>query len=156
MTRKTKLVLIIVGANAAVLALVLFVLVPMLLRHLQDDVKDRIAKVYKADDIVLEDTLANSYGLESAGAGQVRGNGGLVLTRTTLHFFQMVPSREVKIPLERLVETSVVKSHLGKTSGYDLLKVQFKTERGEDNSIAFFVKQGPEAWRTKIREVAGK
>ncbi|MBK9051763.1 MAG: hypothetical protein IPL78_12865 [Chloroflexi bacterium] len=46
----------------------------------------------------MKDLKANSFGLESAGVWQARGNGGLVLTGKELHFFMLIPNKEVRVP----------------------------------------------------------
>ncbi len=113
----------------------------------------RIAARVPDVEIVHRDLRANNFGLESKGKLQMRGNGALVLTKTAIHFFQLVPSSELEVPLASLKEVSLVRSHLGKYVGYRLLKVRFETANGSD-SIAWFVPNA-EDWRRKVEELRG-
>ena len=91
----------------------------------------RIAEsIPDATAILMQDSGANFFGLESLGGMQLRGNGGLVLTSGCLHFFMLFPRREMKISLEEIEETSLVRSHCGKSVFRDLLKVKYRAERG--------------------------
>ena len=76
----------------------------------------RIAEsIPDAAQILLQDSGANFFGLESLGGMQLRGNGGLVLTSGCLYFCMLLPRRELKISLEEIEETSLVRSHCGKS-----------------------------------------
>jgi hypothetical protein len=97
---------------------------------------------------LLRELRANSLGIESKGKLQARGNGGLVLTKTSLHFFQFLPESELQVPLASVREVSLVRSHLGKTIGYRLLKVRYDTAEGSD-SVAWYVPD-PEEWQRKL------
>lgn len=153
---RTKLVVGVVASVAVALLVVFFVVVPMVVKKTEQSGEARVAARYAKRDILLEDTLANSFGLESLGAGQVRGNGALVLTAKTLHFFQAVPAREVEIPLDRIDSVGIVKTHLGKSTGHDLLHVTFRNRDGQRDAIAWFVRPDAETWRAKLRELTGK
>ena len=111
----------------------------------------RIAALYREEDILLKDLRANCFGLESAGVWQTRGNGGLVLTRDGLHFFMFLPRKEFRVPVGSITEVMFVKSHLGKATVFDLLKVRF-TADGKPDSLAWFVTD-PTAWRERIEEL---
>lgn len=89
---------------------------------------------------LLREEDANSFGIESAGKWQVRGNGNLALTEHELLFAQWVPNRLVRIPRRSIVEVTTTRSHLGKTIFRDLLKVVWTTELGAQDSIALWVK----------------
>lgn len=64
----------------------LYPLIQLVYRSMEGSLETRIAVHYQQDDILMKDLTANSFGLESAGVWQVRGNGGLVLTAECLHF----------------------------------------------------------------------
>lgn len=91
-------------------------------------------------DLLLEEPGANSFGVESGGPWQVRGNGNLVLTEDELIFAQWVPDRPLRIPRRSIVHVSTTKSHLGKTIGRPLLKVVWTRDDGEQDSIVLWVK----------------
>lgn len=89
---------------------------------------------------VLRHEDANSFGVESAGKWQVRGNGNLALTDHELLFAQWVPNRLVRTPRKSIAEVTTARSHLGKTIFRDLLKVVWTTDLGAQDSIALWVK----------------
>jgi hypothetical protein len=94
---------------------------------------------------LLREADANSFGVESGGKWQMRGNGTLALTRHELLFAQWVPNRLVRIPRDSIVEVTTARSHLGKTIGRSLLKVVWDTEVGVRDSTALWV-QDLDGW----------
>lgn len=99
----------------------------------------RRAESHFAGLTLLREDDANSFGVESAGVRQVRGNGSLALTKHELLFAQWVPNRLLRISRDSIVEVETVRSHLGKTIGRDLLKVAWATDLGTQDSIALWV-----------------
>jgi hypothetical protein len=91
-------------------------------------------------ELLLEEPGANSFGVESGGPWQVRGNGNLALTEDELLFAQWVPDRLLRIPRRSIIEVSQTNSHLGKRIGRPLLRVAWTRDDGEEDSIAFWVK----------------
>jgi hypothetical protein len=90
---------------------------------------------------IVEDRAANCFGLRSAGAGQIRGNGYLGVTEREIVFVMWVPRREVHIPRPLLVEAGTTRSHLGKTVGRDLLHLRWIDADGEEDESAFAVRR---------------
>ena len=131
--------------------LVLSLLAKLVLHSLKGPLEARIAEHYGPDDILMKDLGANSFGLESRGVRQWRGNGGLVLTADGLHFFQFLPRRDLRIPLAAITEITFPRSHLGKATIYDLLKVRFSVD-GKPDSIAWYLAD-PRAWQERIEEL---
>jgi hypothetical protein len=113
--------------------------------------ENRIAAQYRNDDILMKDFTANSFGLQSAGVWQVRGNGALVLTPTELQFFMFMPKSDLRIPLDAVTEVSLTRSHLGKATIHKLLKVRFALN-GNADSIAWYVKDS-QAWKERIDQI---
>lgn len=132
----------------AVIAIVFIAVPAITLRAIAKSLKPRIAAAIARDAVLLEDLRANSLGVTSMGRAQARGNGGLVLTKSALVFFQVLPRRDVSIPLDRITEVKTVRSHLGKTYFRDLLFVSFRTETGTD-SVAWYVPD-LSAWLAKL------
>ncbi len=131
--------------------LVLFIAVAVskgVFRYLEGLLKQRIAANYRPEEILLQDLRANSFGQESTGRLRLRGNGALVLTETSLHFFLFIPRIEVVVPFETITDVSMAKSHLGKTVLYPLLKVAF-SRNGMQDSIAWYVTD-VNAWKSRI------
>jgi hypothetical protein len=130
---------VVVIALMIILVLKLIYLVTKLVyQSMEGPLEDRIAVHYDPDEIVLKDLKANSFGLESAGVWQVRGNGGLVLTAQCLHFFLFLPERDLRVPLDAITELTFTRSHLSKMTIHDLLKVAFSVE-GKLDSIAWYL-----------------
>lgn len=96
-------------------------------------------------DLLLEEVGANSFGVQSGGPWQVRGNGSLALTADELIFAQWVPDRLLRIPRSSIVEVSTADSHLGKRIGRPLLKVAWTTDGGDPDAIALWVRE-PDRW----------
>lgn len=140
--------------GSSVLAVLLLLLV---LRQFAQSLRARgraeIDKRYPAAEVLLSETLAQSFGQQSKGVVQARGNGALALTNSELFFGMYVPDRELKIPLASIKAVSLVRSHLGKTQGTDLLHVRYETEGAED-AIAWRVPK-PAAWKAKLDELRG-
>ena len=66
---------------------IMFIVVPAVtLRVLARSLRPRIAAALPGGEILLQDSRANSLGLQSWGVFQQRGNGALVLTPTDLWF----------------------------------------------------------------------
>jgi hypothetical protein len=100
----------------------------------------RRARKHYPGIVPLRESDANSFGVESAGPWQVRGNGNLALTEEELLFAQWVPSRVLRVPRDAILEVTTARAHLGKTMGRKLLKVRWINEAGERDSIALWVK----------------
>src|SRR5918998_448812 len=83
-----------------VLAVASLALVPIARRakRMEAELHDELG-----DDVRRMETV-RGLGLRSAGRGQIRGTGTLVLTRDELSFRQMVPRRETRIPLATVTD----------------------------------------------------
>lgn len=147
MKKATKMWLII-GGIALALAVVLVVVPLVTHKVITPKLKDRVAQVYKPEDLVFEDYRASNFGVESKGAAQARGNGALVLTRRELHFFQLVGADDVRVPLDSIKEVKTVRTHLGKTVGRRLLWVSFAVD-GRQDAVAWSV-EDVDAWLSKL------
>ena len=141
-----------VFAGGSAIAFALFML-SWLVRRVKKMSARRIAEsIPEATEILLQDSGANFFGFESFGGMQLRGNGGLVLTADCLHFFMLLPRREIRIQLEEIEETSLVRSHCGKSVFRDLLTVTYRAERGGEpyrESAAWYVRDAT-GWKRAI------
>lgn len=132
-----------------VAGLAMFLVVPAIVfRVAGPKLNDRVGKVYASEAIVFSENRASNFGLESKGSTQQRGNGALVLTANELHFFQLIPKSDFRIPLDKIKKVDAVRTHLGKTVGRKLLYVSFTVEGGED-AVAFSVSD-IDAWLSKL------
>jgi len=93
---------------------------------------------------------AQGLGLQSAGRGQVRGNGWLVLTGDELRFRQWVPSRETRIPLAAITAVETPRSWLGKSVGSRLLCVRWRTPEGGEDAMAWNLRD-LDGWLEELR-----
>jgi hypothetical protein len=134
-----------------VLALVLGVS-KLVLESIKAPLEARIAASYSPHEILMKDLAANSFGLESLGVWQLRGNGALVLTRDCLHYFRFVGGTELRVMLESIIDVSFTKTHLGKATYHNLLKVRF-SEEGATDSVAWYVTD-PQAWKSKLEALS--
>ena len=146
--QETTTVIGLVVLGVIVITLVASVMSKVVLYLLKGPLEDRIAAQYRPDEILMKDLKANSFGLESVGVFQFRGNGGLVLTGKQLHFFMFLPKSDILVPLDAITEITFTKRHLGKATIYDLLKVHFSAD-GKRDSIAWYLTD-PKAWKNKI------
>lgn len=146
MPSPTTIAWIVLGVAALIM---LVIVVPMIvIRFIRGPLEARIAAEFPEHDVIKKDLTANCFGLESAGALQVRGNGALVLTERALIFFMFLPKKEIRIMRDSVTDVALVKSHLGKATIFDLLKVWFKVNGAED-SIAWYVPDAGE-WKSRI------
>ncbi len=146
--RETTTVIGLIVLGVVVIMLATVMISKLVLYFIRNSLEERIAAQYRPNEILMKDLKANSFGLESAGVYQLRGNGGLVLTEKQLHFFMFVPKSDRCVPLDAIIELTLTKSHLGKATLYDLLKVNF-SENGKTNSIAWYVTD-PRSWKDRI------
>jgi hypothetical protein len=117
--------------------------------------KERVAKHCQGAEIVKVDYTAMSFGQESKGKFQGRGNGALILTTKEIIFLRAVMPTELTVPLERVTRFSFVHSHLGKATPYRLLKIEFDGDAGGEDSIALIVKD-PDGFMDAIETACAK
>jgi hypothetical protein len=91
------------------------------------------------------------YGLASAGEGQVRRLGTLVLTPDALVFLQFVPEGEVSIPRADITGAESSPTYLGKTSDRALLVVTFAADGVEGGDQAAWELPDVAGWRAALR-----
>lgn len=142
---------------AILLSAACFVALILALMYLAKTLRARgraeIDKRFPPANVLLAETMAQSYGQQSRGAAQARGNGALALTQSEIFFLLYVPERELRIPLANITAVTHPRGHLGKTGGVKLLHLAFTTPEGED-AIAWRVPD-PEAWAAKLATLRG-
>ncbi len=109
----------------------------------------------KALEIVPEpqliDGMANFFGVESQGAAKVRGNCCLALGDEQLVSVMWLPQRVTTIPRAAFRSVELTKWHLGKTKGMEMVKLHFVNEAGDDDSVAWIVRD-KDAWRQALED----
>lgn len=93
---------------------------------------------------------ANSFGVESGGAFQWRGNGCLGTSSDDILFIMWWPRREIHINRKDVSAVDRARSHLGKTIGRDLLRVRFTNPEGAADSVAWWVSD-LDGWEEVLR-----
>ena len=81
---------------------------------------------------------AQSYGIRSKGALQLRGFGYLALFDDELVFVQALAGNHVRAQLVDIVSVTTPRSFLGKSSGRKLLAVEWRTDANTE-AVAFVV-----------------
>ena len=151
-TRGTKMWIAVIAVIVGVVFVA--VIVPALVhRAIGPNLDERIAKVYRQEQVILKDVRALSLGLESTGVTQARGNGALVVTANELHWFQFTPSWDLRIPRASITAVQTRRSHLGKSLAKDLLYVAFVID-GKPDSFAWNVTDLP-AWLAELGKSSG-
>ena len=100
------------------------------------EVKERLGP----DRVLLLEDGANSFGVESRGPWQIRGNGCLGASDEEILFIMWFPRREIHIRRERVTAVERARSHLGKTIFRDLLRVRYTNDDGVPDSAAWWVR----------------
>jgi len=135
-------VIVVVGVSLAIFFTVFW-------NKMQVSGVERIQERFPTEQIILSETTANFFGLESRGSFQIRGNGVLVLTPNELWFSRFAKRDDITIPTQNIQEIRLVDSHLGKRIfGRQLIYVQFQTSEGKD-SAAWLV-NNPDLWKMTI------
>ena len=111
---------------------------------------DELKQRYRDKEIYAE-ANANSFGVESRGMNQMRGNGLLLLTSHELVFGMFTPATEIVIPLTNITTIDIVKWHLGKSVFKPLLKVYFVNDEGNKDSIAWWI-ANPDGWKILLEK----
>jgi hypothetical protein len=82
---------------------------------------------------------AQSFGLRSKGAAQLRGTGYLALFDDELVFVQAIASNHVRAKRSDIVGVTTPRSFLGKTQGAKLLAVEWRAGEGTTEQVALRV-----------------
>lgn len=129
-------VALVLGILAVVALVVAVVMVPVSRRaaRMEEEARRELGDRLRRVESV------RGLGLRSAGRGQVRGTGTLVLTPDELIFRQWVPRRETRIPLAAVTSAGRERWWLGKTVGRPLLRVAWAADGGAEDAMAWQVR----------------
>jgi hypothetical protein len=108
-----------------------------------------VRRKYAGRSIIRQSVGANFFGRSSGGLGQIRGNGVLLLTADELYFLMFAPRKELSVPLDSVTSVTTPRSHLGKSVGMRLLRVDFRSETGED--AAAWALRDVDGWTAALR-----
>ena len=98
-----------------------------------------LARLEEVPGTVRRSMAATCIGVESAGPGQARGTGTLVLTDAEVAFAQWRPDRLIRVPRSDIAQVDTTRTHLGKTMNADMLRIRWTTGAGDD-TVAFYVR----------------
>ena len=143
--------LIVAGSFSVVLVPVLVFGVFLRRRYIR--LRDSINQHWKPSSILMSN--ANSFGQESLGVKQVRGNGIIVLTNSEVYFEMLMPKKSWTIPVSSIQAVENPTSHLGKTRGIPLLKVVFQNQQGAIDSIVWQI-HDVSIWTKTLQEMIQK
>lgn len=141
-------IVVLVLGLIAFLAVVLGGLLLILRRSSERKLEEARAALAQ-DGVMAAERMANFFGTQSGSMRQIRGNGNLFLTRGALVFFMFVPRRRIDVPLESVVWLDEPEWWSGKSVGKRLLAVAFHTTSGEEDAVAFYVRD-PDYWVSRI------
>lgn len=134
----TSFFLLLGGVGAAVIVIIGLIIFLAVIRKAGRERQEYVQQRFAGKKILLSDKLANFFGQESAGVSQIRGNGILILAEDELFFLMLLPKREVSVPLGSITGIETPSSFLAKSVGRALLQVNFTSEVGETDSIAWY------------------
>ncbi len=137
------------------ITIIVFVVFIISIRNIIVKRKKEIIAKFKDKEILLISSNANYFGTETLKSFQIRGNGFLILTKDELFFQMWTSKKEISIPISNLRSAETVKSFLGKTVYTPLLKVNFKNEHNDSDSIAWLVKNLHQ-WAKTINDLIKK
>ncbi len=129
--------------------LVFLAVIRLALGYFKKRFQEEIRRKFVGKHVVRESIGVNFFGQSSRGLGQIRGNGALVLTPDELYFVMFAPRKQLTIPLVTVTSVSTPRSHLGKTVGMRLLRVDFRSSSGED--AAAWALRGVDEWTSDLR-----
>lgn len=131
------------------------VCVVLFLKNKQDQLEESFQKRFAGQQILSMDKYARLIAQQSHGLSQVSGMGYLVLTGQELYFKLQLNSKEISIPGAALMSVGETRRMGGKNPLRTMLKVEFRTSDGQEDAIAFLVKDQP-LWKAEIAKVMKK
>jgi hypothetical protein len=119
------------------------------LKRKQNELKASIQKRFAGKNIQFMDKYALYVAKQSDGYSHFRGSGYLVLTEDELYFERQLDRKKIIIPIGSIVKVERTRRLGGQSPGKMMLKVVFKTQDGEQDAIAWKVKE-LEQWIKEI------
>jgi len=135
----------VIGIIAVGIVIIFFVF----LKRKQDEVEANFQKRFAGKKIRFMDKYALYVARQSDGYSHFRGMGYLVLTEDELFFERQLDRKIITIPIGSIVKVERTKRLGGQSLGKMMLKVVFETQDGEQDAIAWKVKE-LEQWIKEI------
>ena len=119
------------------------------LKRKQDEVEASFQERFAGKKIQFMDKYALYVAKQSDGYSHFRGKGYLVLTEDELYFERQLDRKTIIIPIGSIVKAERTERLGGQSPGKMMLKVVFETQDGEQDAIAWKVKE-LEQWINEI------
>lgn len=119
----------------------------------QDEIKALINERFPEGDILLQNPLAYCMGQKSK-IVQKLGNGPLILTEKELFFALRFPRVIISIPLSSITGVQQTKRFKAKGLLKMLIRVDFTTEDGQEDAMAWYVKD-TDSWMRALEKRIG-
>jgi len=113
------------------------------------ELEERFQKRFAGKKIQLMDKYALFIAQQSDGYSHFRGVGRLVLTDQELHYERQFGHKIISIPLSSIVQVGETLRLGGQSTGKPLLKVDFRTQEGQEDAVAWRVK-ALHRWKNEI------
>lgn len=109
------------------------------LKKIQVSQVKQVLVKFKDKEILAVTSSANFFGQESEGLTQIRGNGVLLLTQDEVYFKMWVVQKVIHIPISQIERVETPRSYLKRSKSLPLLKIVFKGQDGQIDSVAWYV-----------------
>jgi len=116
------------------------------------ELEARFQKEFAGKNIRFMDKHALFVAQQSDGYSHVRGMGHLVLTDEELHYERQFGNKVISIPLSSIVHVGQTLRLGGQSPGRPMLKVVFTTLEGQEDAVAWRVKE-LQRWKDEISAV---
>jgi len=119
------------------------------------ELEARFQKRFAGKNIQLMDKYALFIAQQSDGYSHFRGVGRLVLTDQELHYERQFGNKVISIPLPSIVQVGETLRLGGQSTGKPFLRVDFRTQEGQEDAVAWRVKQ-LDRWKNEISALITK
>jgi len=116
--------------------------------QLEEDFQSRFA----GKNVRIMDKYALFIAQQSDGYSHIRGIGRLVLTDQELYYKRQLGNKVLSIPLTSVLQVGETLRLGGQSLGKPLLKVDFRTQEGKEDAVAWRVKE-LDRWKDEIAAV---
>ena len=140
--------------------LILFVIIGLVavfsyIKKKQIELEESFQKRFAGKTIRCMDKYALFIAQQSDGYSHFRGTGYLVLTDQELYYERQFGHKVISIPLASIVDVGETLRLGGQSTGRSMLKVAFKDQKGQEDAVAWRVKQ-LHRWQDEISALIAK
>jgi len=122
----------------------------VILRRKQNNLERDYQQIIANKNIILTDKNVLFIAQESDGLSHFRGMGYLILSDDELYFKRQLGGKTIAIPIQSILRVEKVERLAGQSPGKLMLGIFFKTDSGQEDSIAFMVKK-LDQWQKVIK-----